>query len=93
MLPGEVQRIAETVNLDGDPFNMPATNLSGGMQRRLSIGIALIGNPKIVFLDEPSTGLDPESRQQIWSMYVVKLSVCILSRHHCLQYLVCNILT
>jgi ABC-type multidrug transport system ATPase subunit len=38
-------------------------HLSGGMKRRLSIAIALVGDPKIVFLDEPSTGLDPENRR------------------------------
>ena len=39
---------------------------SGGMKRRLNTANAFIGNPKLVYLDEPSTGLDPESRQQLW---------------------------
>jgi len=42
--------------------------LSGGMQRRLSVAIALTGDPKIVFLDEPTTGMDPVSRRQVWEM-------------------------
>ncbi|KAI9346576.1 hypothetical protein BDR26DRAFT_834771 [Obelidium mucronatum] len=65
-MPGMVRSIAESIELDGDPFKKPASELSGGMKRRLSIGIALTGNPKIVVLDEPTTGLDPETRRQIW---------------------------
>jgi ABC-type multidrug transport system ATPase subunit len=42
--------------------NIPSGNYSGGMKRRLSVAIALIGDPKIVFLDEPTTGMDPVSR-------------------------------
>ena len=38
------------------------------MKRRLSIAIALVANPKIVFLDEPTTGLDPETRRQLWNI-------------------------
>ena len=45
-----------------------STSLSGGMKRRLSIAISLVGDPKIVFLDEPSTGLDPENRRQLWQV-------------------------
>lgn len=39
---------------------------SGGMRRRLDISMSLIGNPKVIFLDEPTTGLDPEARQEVW---------------------------
>jgi len=42
--------------------------LSGGMKWRLSVAISLVGEPKIVFLDEPSTGLDPENRRQLWDI-------------------------
>ncbi len=40
---------------------------SGGMRRRLDIAISLIGNPAVVFLDEPTTGLDPEARLEVWA--------------------------
>lgn len=42
--------------------------LSGGMKRRLSVGIGLVGDPRIVFLDEPTTGLDPDNRRQLWEV-------------------------
>lgn len=38
------------------------------MRRRLSVAIALVGDPKIIFLDEPSTGLDPENRRKLWEI-------------------------
>lgn len=41
---------------------------SGGMRRRIDIAMSLIGNPKLIFLDEPSTGLDPEVRLEIWKI-------------------------
>ncbi len=41
---------------------------SGGMRRRLDIAMSLIGNPQIIFLDEPTTGLDPESRIEVWQV-------------------------
>ena len=41
---------------------------SGGMRRRLDIAMSLIGNPRIIFLDEPTTGLDPEGRIEVWQM-------------------------
>jgi len=46
------------------------------MKRRLSVAISLVGDPKIVFLDEPSTGLDPDNRRQLWEV----LAKCQKSR-------------
>ncbi len=43
-------------------------NLSGGQQQRLSVAMALINNPDIAFLDEPTTGLDPQARRSLWSV-------------------------
>ena len=39
-----------------------------GMRRRLSIAISLVSSPKIIFLDEPTTGLDPDTRRQLWNI-------------------------
>ncbi|MFH8366173.1 ATP-binding cassette domain-containing protein [Streptomyces sp. NPDC018031] len=44
----------------------PAQSYSGGMKRRLDIAMTLVGNPRIIFLDEPTTGLDPRSRHNMW---------------------------
>lgn len=65
---GLVHYIAELTELDGDPLLKSASSLSGGMKRRLSLGISLIGNPRVWLLDEPSTGLSPETRREIWSI-------------------------
>jgi ATP-binding cassette subfamily A (ABC1) protein 3 len=50
-----------------------ANNLSGGNKRKLSVAIALIGNPPLVFLDEPSTGVDPQAKRFMWDI-VSKIS-------------------
>jgi len=50
----------------GDAGNRRASTYSGGMTRRLDIAMSLIGNPAVIFLDEPTTGLDPEGRIEVW---------------------------
>jgi len=46
----------------------PASTYSGGMKRRLDIAMTLVGSPRIIFLDEPTTGLDPRSRHSMWQI-------------------------
>ncbi|WP_376770225.1 ABC transporter ATP-binding protein [Arthrobacter terrae] len=49
-----------------DAGKRTSSTYSGGMRRRLDIAMSLIGNPPIIFLDEPTTGLDPQSRMEVW---------------------------
>ena len=60
--------IEETIELVGlaDKADARASALSGGQQRRLDVGMALIGDPELLFLDEPTTGFDPSARRQAW---------------------------
>jgi ABC-2 type transport system ATP-binding protein len=51
-----------------DAANRPAKNYSGGMQRRLDLAASLVGRPQVLFLDEPTTGLDPRSRLGMWEI-------------------------
>src|ERR1700689_2385563 len=50
-----------------DAASRKASTYSGGMRRRLDIAMSLIGNPPVIFLDEPTTGLDPQSRIEVWN--------------------------
>ncbi|MFJ4689363.1 ATP-binding cassette domain-containing protein [Streptomyces sp. NPDC088789] len=51
-----------------DAAKKPAATYSGGMKRRLDIAMTLVGSPRIIFLDEPTTGLDPRSRHNMWQI-------------------------
>jgi ABC-2 type transport system ATP-binding protein len=46
----------------------PASTLSGGMRRKLDLAMTLVGRPEVIFLDEPTTGLDPRSRRELWQV-------------------------
>jgi ABC-2 type transport system ATP-binding protein len=64
------QRAAELLELFGlaEAAGRPAKGYSGGMRRRLDLASSLMGHPDVVFLDEPTTGLDPESRLGMWDV-------------------------
>ncbi len=51
-----------------DEARKPASTLSGGMKRRLDLAMTLVGDPQIIFLDEPTAGLDPRSRRAMWAI-------------------------
>lgn len=61
-----IEYTAELVNLSGD-LKKKVSAYSGGMKRRLSLSIALIQNPEVLILDEPTVGIDPELRYSIWN--------------------------
>ena len=61
----EIEYIAEVVDLT-DELKKLVSNYSGGMKRRLSLAIALIGSPELLILDEPTVGIDPSLRKNIW---------------------------
>jgi ABC-2 type transport system ATP-binding protein len=71
-----VDELLELVELT-EKRDVRARKLSGGQQRRLDLALALVGDPELVFLDEPTTGFDPAARRQAWS---VIRSLCQLGK-------------
>lgn len=53
-----------------------ADECSGGTRRKLSFALAMVGNPRVVLLDEPSTGMDPRSKRFLWDTILASFQVC-----------------
>jgi len=81
--PDHINEIISTFNLN-DVLNKRAKTLSGGYKRRLSIAIALISKPQILFLDEPTLGLDVFARRELWNIIkkLQKNITIILTSHY-----------
>lgn len=65
-LTSEIDRVSQVVDLKNQ-LDKKVDNFSGGMKRRLSLAIALLGNPQLLILDEPTVGIDPALRKNIWA--------------------------
>jgi len=78
------QEVLQMVNLT-EHRNKRVKSLSGGQRQRLAIGLALINKPDLIFLDEPTTGLDPQARRNIWDIVLQLKSLgktTILTTHY-----------
>ncbi|XP_063076854.1 ATP-binding cassette sub-family A member 5 [Engraulis encrasicolus] len=87
ILPSDIDAAVSKVLKDLDLekiMDAQAKNLSGGQKRKLSVGIAILGDPKILLLDEPTAGMDPCSRHQVWSLLKSRRAgrVTVLSTHY-----------
>jgi ABC-2 type transport system ATP-binding protein len=65
--PRDVDQVLEAVGLEGKRGSRTAT-LSGGQRRRLDVALGIIGRPELLFLDEPTTGFDPQARRDFWGL-------------------------
>ncbi len=82
----DTQSFLDEVQL-GEKYNSYAESLSGGQRQRLSIATALVHSPKVFFLDEPTTGLDPQARRNLWDLirFVRDKGVTVLMTTHYLD--------
>lgn len=65
--PRDVDEVIAAIGLQGRE-KVQIRRLSGGQRRRVDVGLGIIGNPALLFLDEPTTGFDPEARRQFWEL-------------------------
>ncbi|XP_070381279.1 phospholipid-transporting ATPase ABCA3-like isoform X1 [Dermacentor albipictus] len=81
-LMSSIKETLPVVGLEDKVFNMPS-ELSGGMKRRLSIAMTLVSDPEVLILDEPTAGLDPETRRIVWDTLqnVGKKKTLLISSH------------
>ncbi|XP_055537148.1 phospholipid-transporting ATPase ABCA3-like isoform X2 [Wyeomyia smithii] len=78
----EIEHFVKVLELD-DKINMQSHTLSGGMKRKLSVGIALCGGSKVVLCDEPTSGMDPSARRALWDLLIKEKAgrTILLSTH------------
>lgn len=80
-----VEVLATVMQLGGATLSKKANQLSGGMKRRLSLAISMVGAPPLLVLDEPTTGLDPITRRDVWELLIRiqrnPAHACIISTH------------
>ena len=86
---GEIEessiKLLDQVGLE-DVKNAQVGCYSGGMKRRLSVAISTIGDPKVIFFDEPTTGMDPVSRKSVWDlMQMMKKDRTIVLTTHAME--------
>ena len=82
--PRDVNQVISEVGLE-EKINAKVRDLSGGQRRRLDVALGIIGSPELIFLDEPTTGFDPEARRSFWEL--IKLlksegSTILLTTHY-----------
>jgi ABC-2 type transport system ATP-binding protein len=65
--PRDIDEVIAAVGLEAKA-NVRVAKLSGGQQRRVDVALGIVGRPELLFLDEPTTGFDPEARQQFWAL-------------------------
>jgi ABC-2 type transport system ATP-binding protein len=80
------EKLLKEVNLTDKAKESPE-NLSGGQKQRFSIAMALVNNPKVLFLDEPTTGLDPQARRNMWDLIELlkKRDITIIMTTHYME--------
>ena len=82
--PRPVSEVLDALQLN-EKVDAQVGNLSGGQKQRLAVATALVASPKILFLDEPTTGLDPQSRRQLWDIihaFLKKGGTVLLTTHY-----------
>ena len=82
--PRPIAEVVDELQL-GEKSDSWVGKLSGGQKQRLAVATALVGNPRILFLDEPTTGLDPQSRRQLWDIiraFQKKGGTVLLTTHY-----------
>jgi len=79
-----ITEVMHELNLD-EQRRKPALQLSGGLKHKLLVGIAMLGNPRALILDEPTIGLDPHSRREVWDLirrYQYQGAAVLLTTHY-----------